>query len=164
MKSNLVVSYYIDPFHLLAPIAQLIEHQTCKLEVMSSIPGLAKILLLFFLFMRSPKSDIVQKNQIYKIFIWNCHFYMWEKHFQVKNYKNKEKKCLSESRFELGISDPIANHITTRPRSIYWNRGKNFEKSSISNMIHLYGLIQPMGGRNRVKPPRRSKVGKRSAF
>ena len=62
MKSNLVVSYYIDPFHLLAPIAQLIEHQTCKLEVMSSIPGLAKILLLFFLFMRIPKSDILQKK------------------------------------------------------------------------------------------------------
>ena len=57
---------------------------------------------------------------------------------------------MSEPRFELGISDSIANHITTRPRSIYWNRGKNFEKSSISNMIYLYGLIQPMGGRNRV--------------
>ena len=29
--------------------------------------------------------------------------------------KNKEKKDLSEPRFELGISDSIANHITTRP-------------------------------------------------
>ena len=151
MKSNLVVSYYIDPYHLLAPIAQLIEHQTCKLEVMSSIPGLAKILLLFFFLWEVQNVKLCKKNQIYKIFIWNCHFYMWEKHFQVKNNKNKGKKCLSEPRFELGISDPIANHITTRPRSIYWNRGKNFEKSSISNMIHLYGLIQPMGGRNRVK-------------
>ena len=47
--------------------------------------------------MRSPKSDIVQNNQIYKIFIWNCHFYMWEKHFQVKDNKNNEKNvCLSQ--------------------------------------------------------------------
>ena len=150
MKSNLVVSYYIDPLHLLAPIAQLIEHQTCKLEFMSSIHGLAQNSFNFFSFYEESK-NIVQENQIYKIFIWNCHFYMWEKHFQVKNDKNKEKKCLSEPRFELGISDSIANHITTRPRSIYWNRGKIFEKSSISNMIYLYGLIQPMGGRNRVK-------------
>ena len=58
---------------------------------------------------------------------------------------------MSEPRFELGISDPIANHITTRPRGIYWNWGKNFARFSISNMIYLYGLIQPMGGRNRVK-------------
>jgi len=63
MKSNLLVSYYIDLFHLLAPIAQLIEHQTCKLEVMGSIPGLAQnSFTFFFLFMRSPKSDIEQKK------------------------------------------------------------------------------------------------------
>ena len=60
---------------------------------------------------------------------------------------------MSEPRFELEISDPIANHITTRPRSIYCNYGIIFEMSSISNMIYLYGLIQPMGGRNRVKYP-----------
>ena len=41
------------------------------------------------------------------------------KAFSSKNDKNKEKNNLSEPRFELGISDPIANHITTRPRSIY---------------------------------------------
>ena len=62
MKSNLVVSYDIDPFHLLAPKAQLIEHQTCKLEVMSSIPGLTQDSFTFFIFMRSPKSDVVQKK------------------------------------------------------------------------------------------------------
>ena len=58
---------------------------------------------------------------------------------------------MSEPRFQLGISDPIANHITTRPRRICWNRGKNFAKFLISIMIYLYGLIQPIRGRNRVK-------------
>ena len=57
---------------------------------------------------------------------------------------------MSEPRFELGISDPIANHITTRPQSIYWNWGKHFGMFLISNMIYLYELIQPMPGRNRV--------------
>ena len=64
-----------------------------------------------------------------------------------------KKKCLSEPRFELGNSDPIANHITSSPRSIYWNWAKNFATFLISYMIYLYGLIQPMGGRNRVKLP-----------
>ena len=58
---------------------------------------------------------------------------------------------MSEPRFELGISDPIANHITTRPRGIYRILGKNFAILLISNMIYLYGLIQPIRGRNRVK-------------
>ena len=50
---------------------------------------------------------------------------------------------MSEPRFELGMFDPIANHITTKPRSIYWNQGKNYAKFLISNMIYLYGLISP---------------------
>ena len=58
---------------------------------------------------------------------------------------------MSEPRFELGISDPIANHITTRPRGIYKIVVKNFAMLLISNMIYLYGLIQPIRGRNRVK-------------
>ena len=70
------------------------------------------------------------------------------------------KKCLSEPRFKLGISDPIANHITTRPRSIYWNRGKNFARFLISNMIYLYVLIQPIRGRNRVNPQGGSELKK----
>ena len=66
--------------------------------------------------------------------------------------KVKKKKRYPEyPGFELGNSDPIANHITTRPRGIYRILGKNFATFLISNMIYLYGLIQPMGGRNRVK-------------
>ena len=140
------MSYDIDPLHLLAPIAQLIEHQTCKLEVMSSIPGLAQNSFTFFSFYeKSKKWHCAKKNQIYKIFIWNCHFYMWEKHFQVKNNKNKEKKCLSEPRFELGISDPIANHITTRPWSHYRISGKKFAGFLISNTIYVIRVDSALG-------------------
>ena len=67
--------------------------------------------------------------------------------------KSKKKKYPEYPGFKLGNSDLIANHITTRPRSIYKNWAKNFAVFLISNMIYLYGLIQPMGGRNRVKEP-----------
>ena len=151
MKSNLVVSYYIDPFHLLAPIAQLIEHQTCKLEVMSSIPGLAQNSFTFFSFYEKSKKWHCAKKIKFIRFSYETAIFTCEKSiFKWKIIKIKKKKCLSEPRFELGISDPIANHITTRPRSNCWNSGKNFRRLLISNMIYLYGLIQPMAGRNRV--------------
>ena len=68
----------------------------------------------------------------------------------MKRNKKSKKIFLEYPGFELGNSDPIANHITTRPRGIYRILGKNFAFFLISNMIYLYGLIQPMRGRNRV--------------
>ena len=61
-KSNLVIVYHIESFHLFALIAQLIEHQTCNLEVVSLIPSFAQNSFPFFPLMRSPKSEIVQKQ------------------------------------------------------------------------------------------------------
>ena len=42
---------------------------------------------------------------ILTLFLPRIIFYIKEEHFQIKNNKNNEKKCLSEPRFELGISD-----------------------------------------------------------
>ena len=70
---------------------------------------------------------------------------------EFSKVKKKKKKYPEYPGFELGNSDPIANHITTKPRSIYKSWAKNFADFLISNMIYFYGLIQLMGGRNRVK-------------
>ena len=56
---------------------------------------------------------------------------------KTKIFKSPKKKRYPENPgFEPGNSDPIANHITTRPRSIYKNWAKNFADFLISYMIY----------------------------
>ena len=62
-----------------------------------------------------------------------------------KNFSKVKKDFQNIQDPNLGT--PIANHITTRPRSIYRNYSKNFAMF----LIYLYGLIQHIAGRNRVK-------------
>ena len=49
---------------------------------------------------------------------------------KMKKTKKSKKKIFPEyPGFELGNSDPIANHITTRPRGIERNRAKILQLS-----------------------------------
>ena len=59
--------------------------------------------------------------------------------------KFKKKRFPEIPGFELGNSDPIANHITTRPRSIYRIMGKNFAITLISNMIYFIRADSALG-------------------
>ena len=47
--------------------------------------------------------------------------------------------------FEPGNSDPIASHITTRPRSIYKIAGKNFGDFLISKIIYVIRADSALG-------------------
>ena len=59
---------------------------------------------------------------------------------------NKQKKRFPEfPGFEPGHSDPIANHITTRPRSLYRFAGKNFAVFLISNIFYVIRVDSALG-------------------
>ena len=58
---------------------------------------------------------------------------------------SKKKRFLEFPGFELGNSDPIANHITTRPWSLYRLLGKNFGAFLISNIIYVIRADSALG-------------------
>ena len=68
------------------------------------------------------------------------------RNFQKVKKKIKKKKKFPEfPGFEPGNSDPIANHITTRPRSHYRISGKKFAGFLISNTIYVIRVHSALG-------------------
>ena len=59
--------------------------------------------------------------------------------------KKHKKRFPEYPGFELGNSDPIANHIATRPRSHYRISGKKFAVLLISNMIYVIRVDSALG-------------------
>ena len=64
---------------------------------------------------------------------------------KLKVSKDKKKRYLEYPGFEPGNSDPIANHITTRPQSHYRISGKKFEVLLISNTIYVIRVDSALG-------------------
>ena len=67
------------------------------------------------------------------------------RNFSKVKFKKKKKRFPEFPGFYLGNSDPIANHITTRPRSIYRISGKIFAVFLISNIIYFIRADSALG-------------------
>ena len=65
--------------------------------------------------------------------------------FKSKIKKKKKKRFPEFPGFELGNSDPIANHITTRPRGFYRISGKNFAVFLISKKVYFIRADSALG-------------------